>query len=150
MRVQTKTDSEEDTAVNNEKSRPNADTLVDASPRHISNAEFGKRLYRMMISRGWNQSDLARAANLTRDSVSTYIRGKTTPTRKSVEALALAFGIPAEQIFPNHLEAEIEAAPAALDIKVSPTEPTKAWLRVNQLVHLQTAIKVAELLQADK
>jgi DNA-binding transcriptional regulator LsrR (DeoR family) len=47
---------------------------VDTTPKHLHNQEFGRRLYQHVMAKGWTQSELARRADLKRDSVSTYIR----------------------------------------------------------------------------
>ena len=52
---------------------------TDLTPKSLTKQEFGKRLYSLMVERGWQQSDLARAAGIGRDSVSTYMRGHSLP-----------------------------------------------------------------------
>lgn len=131
---------------------PNSRTHVEAhsgdtmTPRHMTKQAFGRRLYQLMVAKGWNQSELARRAGVTRDAVSTYVRGKTMPTRQSAGALAEALGISVEELLPNLIESAIDADDPALEIKTSPGAPAKAWLRVNQLVTLETAIKISQLL----
>lgn len=34
------------------------------SPRALTKLEFGRRLHKLILERGWNQSDLARAASM--------------------------------------------------------------------------------------
>lgn len=80
------------------------DTTVYLAPKHLTKQEFAKRLYRLMLKRGWNQSELARRADLPRDSVSTYIRAKVMPTPQSAQRLARALGITPEELMPNHVE----------------------------------------------
>ena len=65
-----------------------ADGTVDLSQRVIRKAEFGKRLAGLMHEKGWNQSKLAKICDMGRDSVSTYIRGKSVPTPQNLEKLA--------------------------------------------------------------
>ena len=67
--------------------------LSNLIPRHLSKQEFGKRLYKLMLERGWHQSELARQSGLPRDSISVYVRGKSLPTPTSLQALARAFGV---------------------------------------------------------
>src|SRR3546814_4094336 len=45
------------------------------TPRHLTKQEFGRRLYQLMLAKNWSQADLARRAELGRDSISTYING---------------------------------------------------------------------------
>lgn len=35
-------------------------------PKHLTKQEFGKKLYRLMVMKGWNQSELARSARADR------------------------------------------------------------------------------------
>jgi transcriptional regulator with XRE-family HTH domain len=129
------------------------DSLSDFSqplaPKHLTKQEFAKRLYRLMLKRGWNQSELARRADLPRDSVSTYIRAKVMPTPQSAERLASALGVTPEELLPNYVESAIEEDTPSLEMKVSVNAPSKAWLRVNRLVSLATAARVIDLIEAE-
>ena len=68
---------------------PSIDT-ADMSPRELTKQEFGRRLMALMLDKGWNQSELARAAKLGRDAISTYIRGISFPEPKNLVKLAQA------------------------------------------------------------
>lgn len=120
------------------------------APKHLTKQEFGRRLYRLMIGKGWNQSELARKADLPRDSISTYIRGRTLPTPKSLAALADALDMKPADLLPNSLESAIETDHPTLEVRVSDAAPDKAWLRVNRLVSATTALKVMELINEDR
>jgi len=50
--------------------------------------EFGTRLLRRIQQKGMNQSDLARATGLGRDSISLYCLGKALPTSENAKKLA--------------------------------------------------------------
>lgn len=119
------------------------------APKHLTKQDFAKRLYRLMLSRGWNQSELARRADLPRDSVSTYIRAKVMPTPQSAQRLAAALGVTPEELLPNFVESAIEEDTPSLEMKVSVNAPSKAWLRVNRLVSLATAARVIDLIEAE-
>jgi transcriptional regulator with XRE-family HTH domain len=119
------------------------------APKHLTRQEFARRLYRLMLSRGWNQSELARRADLPRDSVSTYIRAKVLPTPQSTQRLASALGVVPEELMPNHVESAIDEDTPSLEMKVSVNAPSKAWLRVNRLVSLATAARVIDLIEAE-
>jgi transcriptional regulator with XRE-family HTH domain len=137
------------------KLRTHVDGVVDTAtppallPKHLSRQEFGRRLYNLMLAKGWHQSELARRAGLPRDRVSTYVRGAAMPTPANVDALAKALGVDAEAILPNHLMSAIDEDAPALEIRSSPAAPGKAWLRVNRLVTLATAVRIADLLEND-
>jgi transcriptional regulator with XRE-family HTH domain len=124
-------------------------TVGDLAPRHLTKQEFARRLYRLMLTRGWNQSELARRAELPRDSVSTYIRAKVMPTPQSAQRLAAALGVTPEELLPNHVESAIEEDTPSLEMKVSVNAPSTAWLRVNRLVSLSTAARVIDLIEAE-
>ena len=128
-----------------------ADTQPDIrlAPRHMTKQEFGKRLYNLMLARGWHQSELSRRAGLPRDSISVYIRGKSLPTPTSLQALAEALSVKAEELLPNHIESAIDEDTPSMEVKVSPNAPDKAWLRVNRIVSVHTALKVMEMLESD-
>lgn len=133
------------------KSRYHVDALPASglAPKHLTKQEFGRRLYHLMIQRGWNQSELARRAGLPRDSISTYIRGRTLPTPKSLSMLAEALGMTPADVLPNALESAVDEDHPSLEVRVSPGQPKAAWLRVNRLVSLSTAARVVELIEAD-
>jgi ribosome-binding protein aMBF1 (putative translation factor) len=68
--------------------------------------ELGKTIRAMRETRGWSQSDLARAAGMTQSAVARFEAGGTVPTLPVIERLASA------------LDAEVEVrltprAPAA-------------------------------------
>lgn len=119
------------------------------APKHLHKQEFGRRLYRLMIAKGWNQSELARRADIPRDSVSTYVRGKTAPTPQSVEKLARALGVEPAVLYPNVAESGLENEEPAVDMRVSSSSPHLSWLRVNRLVHTRSALKILEILEDD-
>jgi transcriptional regulator with XRE-family HTH domain len=122
----------------------------DMVPKYLNRQEFGKRLYTLMMQRGWNQSELARQADLPRDSVSTYIRGRSFPTPKSLQALAEALGTTPGDILPTALGKAIGEDVPEIDMRVSPSAPGAAWLKINRLVSLSTAAKIIELVNDDK
>lgn len=119
------------------------------APKHLTKQQFGRRLYQMMLSRGWNQSELARQADLPRDSISTYVRGVALPTPKSLQALATALGVAPADLLPNAIEAAIDDDHPSFSIQVSPSAPSVAWLRVNRLVTMSAAMKIGEILEHD-
>ena len=121
-------------------------------PKDPLKQEFAQRLARLMTKKGWRQSELARRADMPRDSVSTYVRGRTLPTPQNLQKLVVALGVTPEDLLPNHNQAVMDDDEAAMrfEMTVSDEAPNKAWLRVNQLVNLKTAIKVADLLQNDE
>lgn len=126
-----------------------AATENSLSPKHLTKQEFGRRLYNLMLKKGWHQSELARRADLPRDSISVYVRGRSLPTPQSLKALADALGVSPDELLPNHVESAIDADNPAFEMKVSPNAPDVAWMRVNRLVTVKTALKIMELLESD-
>ncbi|WP_439392600.1 helix-turn-helix domain-containing protein [Bradyrhizobium sp. PMVTL-01] len=102
-----------------------------------------------MLDKGWRQADLARQAGIPRNAVSVYIRAASLPTPANLEKLAKALDVKPEQLLPNYTESAIERDNPELEFRVSPADPSKAWLRINRLVHTSTAIKIFSLLDAD-
>ena len=131
--------------------RFHVDELPDGHlmPKHLTKQQFGRRLYQLMLARGWNQSELARQAGLPRDSISTYVRGVALPTPKSLQALSKALDMLPAEVLPNAIEAAVDEDHPSFEMKVSPSAPSTAWLRVNRLVSLSTATKIAELIESD-
>ncbi|MGO4704766.1 helix-turn-helix domain-containing protein [Microvirga sp. 2MCAF38] len=119
------------------------------TPKVLTKHEFGKRLHKLMTEKGWHQSELARQAGLQRDSVSTYINGRSLPTPLSLNRLAAALGVAAEDLIPNHIEQSLDQHKPAFEMKASASAPDMAWVRVNRLVSFDTAVKIGELLRAD-
>lgn len=126
-------------------------------PKHLTKQEFARRLYQLMLSKGWHQAELARQASnaapdgveVSRDNVSTYIRGTSLPSPPKVAALAAAFGIEPQALLPNYTESAIDEDSPSFEMKASDGEPGRAWVRVNRLVTFDTATKIAALLQDD-
>jgi transcriptional regulator with XRE-family HTH domain len=127
----------------------NDDNMPPLTPKHLTRQEFGNRLYKLMLRKGWTQSELARRADMPRDSVSTYIRGRTMPTPTNVQKLAAALGVAPEQILPNLIESAIEDDIPDFEFKASPHDPSRVWLRINRLVNMKTALQIATLLEGD-
>jgi transcriptional regulator with XRE-family HTH domain len=128
-----------------------ADSQTDPGmkPKHLTKQEFGKRLYHLMIERGWHQSELARQSGIARDSVSTYIRGVSLPEPGNLVRLAKAFGMEPGDLLPNSVEASIHNDVPSLNVNVSSSDPRLAWLQVNRLVSMTTCLKVVDLLGND-
>lgn len=101
----------------------------------------------MMLERGWNQSELARASGLGRDSISTYVRGHTFPEPRNLRRLADALGTSPEQLLPNSMLSAIEADSPALEIRQAHGHLDKVYIRVNQLVTVDQAAEIFSILR---
>lgn len=118
--------------------------------KQLKRQAFGRLLYTHMLRRGWNQSELARQANLPRDSISTYVRGIALPTEKSLKSLADVLGLTPADLLPDARGSNMDDDSPSFEMRVSPGAPLAAWLRVNRLVSLSTATKIAELIESDR
>lgn len=118
-------------------------------PKTLVKQEFGRRVYQLMLQHGWNQSETAQKAGLTRDDVSRYIRAVSLPTEDKLHKLAAAFGVSAEDLIPNYIASTAEEDTPAFEMKISASNPSLAWIRVNRLVSATTATEIVRLLESD-
>ncbi len=121
-------------------------------PKDVVKIEFAKRLQRAMIRKGWNQSELARRAQphmkgkrLERDNISTYIRGNALPDPARLNALCQSLGIAPEDLLPSR--GIPSAADKAPSFDVRDLQDGNVWLRVNQAVPWDVALKIMVLLK---
>jgi plasmid maintenance system antidote protein VapI len=127
-------------------------TLRNGNPAKV---KFGERVYRAMADKGWRQSDLARAAGITRDHISRYITGRSFPTESSLKSLAQALDTTPEELLPQRVHASYSRAThvpkvfAPFTMHVDQSDPGVAWITVSRLVTVETAIEVANLLHSD-
>lgn len=129
--------------------------LPPDAPYEAAKAEFARRLQTAMIAKGWHQSELARRASgymprgeqITRDMVSKYIRAFTLPSPKALDALARALGKKPDELLPSRGVASSLVNPAA---EMRTLEDGNAWLRINQAVPFDVAIKIMGLLRDEK
>tara|TARA_R110002049_G_scaffold183243_1_gene351177 strand:- start:1401 stop:1616 length:216 start_codon:yes stop_codon:yes gene_type:complete len=57
------------------------------------NKKVGKRIVELRNSKGWNQSDLARACSKDRQAIEKLENGKVNPTIYSLNAIAVALEV---------------------------------------------------------
>lgn len=81
------------------------------NPANLSEADqsaakliFGEKVRSLMNNQAMNQSDLARAAGLKRDAVSTYIRGKVWPDPQNLRKLSNALRVTPGELIPGMSE----------------------------------------------
>lgn len=123
----------------------------DEGPRDAALVEFSKRLQTAVAEKGWNASELARQASLhmpggkmPRDNVSNYLRARSLPGPVRLHALCQALHCKPDELLPSR------GIPAAgqdnppVDLRAM--SDGKVWLRINQAVGWEQAIKVIELL----
>jgi len=71
------------------------------SVKNLKRSEFGDLLKRLIRDHNTNQSALAEAINVGRDSISTYCSGKTLPGPRIRKKLADFFGVDVKELVPN-------------------------------------------------
>lgn len=115
-------------------------------------AEFARLLGKKMEDRGWNQSDLARAAEkflpkgqkFRRDNIHVYLNQVALPRPKQLIAIAKALDMSPEELLPGVQHARTEPS-----YSMQPVigEPGKAHLRVTMKVPMRTALAVLSILE---
>jgi transcriptional regulator with XRE-family HTH domain len=126
---------------------PSIDT-ADMTPRELTKQEFGRRLMAVMLDKGWNQSELARASGLGRDAISTYIRGVSFPEPRNLHKLAAALGTEPEHLLPNAVVRAMESDTGPmLEIRQAAGHPDKVWVRVNRMVSFDQAAEIFGVLK---
>jgi transcriptional regulator with XRE-family HTH domain len=113
--------------------------------------ELARVLNQSLLQRNMRQSDLARAADLPRELISSYCRGRSMPTPLSLQKIAVALGYKTvEEFLPEISAVAADDENPALDIRQVAGHPDKVWLRINQMVSFQAVAKIMAILQEDK
>ena len=120
------------------------------SPKELSKQEFGRKLVALMQDKNWNQSDLAREADVGRDAISTYVRGRSFPDPKNLAKIAKAFDMKPQDLYPNAIARAVEAEIPAIEIRQAIGQTDKVWLRVNRLVSVDKAAQIFALISEDR
>ena len=109
--------------------------------------EFGRHLHRLMVAKGWLQAELARQAGLSRNTITTYIRGRSYPSRESLEKLASVLGITPDELLPEHEILPVRGElPAEVELRVSPDKPNMAYLAIRRWMPFITASRIISLI----
>jgi len=119
------------------------------APGEISREAFGRKLYDLMLKKGWTQSELGRRAGITRGSISNYILGHAVPTDLNVARLAKALNVSMDSLRPSRVEEAIEEDTPSVEFRISSADQSKAWLRVNRLVSVAAGAKILQILNDD-
>lgn len=119
---------------------------------------FSKRLWRLLVAKGWNQSELSRQTKavdddgkgIGRDMISGYIRGLHIPAPEHAGLLAKALGISVEELFPPALPGEgstahLTAVPPPLEMRM--TGDGMVMLHINLEMPMPAALEVLALVQ---
>lgn len=120
-----------------------ADFRSARAPVSTSKEEFGRRVYRLMLAKNMNQSDLARAADIDRNRISSYVRGQSLPTGLFLKKLADALGVKANDLLPEAMATE---APPPYQITAIDDERVRIVCDV--IVPRETSAQILPLLMA--
>ncbi|MEP9399930.1 helix-turn-helix transcriptional regulator [Mesorhizobium sp. KR2-14] len=114
----------------------------DASRTGSVKEQFSKRAYRLMLQKNYNQSDLARAADMDRNRISSYMRGQSLPTGLFLKKLADALGVKPTDLIPDE---RLEKSAAPYSAVVSPDGKTMQII-ANVFVPTQVGAQIIQLL----
>lgn len=125
---------------------PTMNASSGSEMRHLSKQEFGRRLWELMVKNDMNQSDVARASGVGRDSISKYVNGKQFPTPIVAARIAKVFKVEPEELLPNLAEQAYEREAPSLEMRAVHGKPGRVWLRVDQEVSSVQAAKIMSIL----
>lgn len=115
--------------------------------------EFRKRLYRLMLMKGINQTDLAEKIGVSRQTVNGYLRGRVLPEAPKRIALAKFFGVEEQDLVPGYddiAQTRVPPAPPTLRWRHGAKNDQVGYIEVNRWVSVATGLKIQELLSQDK
>lgn len=128
-----------------EKPEPSASVKPAAPARPPT---LGETILRLLETKNWNQSDLARAANMGRDSVSNYIRGRHFPEPGSLKKLADALRVTPNELCPEGaLPVAYEANQFSFHQIAS--EPLKVCVRMDKVLSFDAFMKIAQIVKEE-
>ena len=130
------------------RSAPAKTGSVDMSQKVLQKQEFGRRLYGLILEKDMNQADLARLSGLGRDSISTYVRGRSVPSPQNLQKIAKALDVDKDKLYPNYAAASAMVEEPTLQIKAVDGSADSMWLVINMKVPAEKAIEVMKILKS--
>jgi transcriptional regulator with XRE-family HTH domain len=116
---------------------------MNTSPTTPDTPDFGARLKHYLKLKHWNQSDLARATGLGRDSISTYIGGTVRPTPKNLVKISQALGVQPADLMPDTPRLE----PDAPILEMIQLPDGMVRLKISKAVTLDQAVEIFTILK---
>ena len=105
--------------------------------------EFARRLKALLAKRNMSQSDLADAAQIGRDAVSTYATGRTFPKPATLRKIAEALSVEIAELAPV-----ASADEPGWQIRQA-GQQGQAWLTINRTLPMDTALAILALIRED-
>lgn len=140
---------------------PDEPTGVSRSRVKLRSQEFARRLHKAMLDRGWNQSDLARAAwgesradsrgysqPIGKDRVSVYLKGRVLPDAQNLQKLATALEITVEELAPLNATPTPETS-TPTGIRPA-SEPGKFFVSIGDPISMKLAAKILLMVEEEK
>lgn len=124
-------------------------TPPPAGARDLARQELARRLAKLLQDRDWNQSDLARAAELPRELISSYMRAKAFPTPKSLRRMADALMVTADDPVPAVAGLVAQDEIPSFSVTEMAGHHGRVWLRINRMTSMASAMKIAAILESD-
>lgn len=129
----------------NDKPEEPAQIASSGPTGRISKAEFGRRLYDMILARGWRQSELARRANVQRDGISSYINGKTYPSDQNLVKIARALGVKPNDLMPDFGMSGPAGVSSDFTVEALPGDPAMVRIRLDRVLPVGIATEIVVL-----
>lgn len=137
---------------------PTSGPMPQHMPADAVKAEFARRVQAAMVRKGWDQATLARETvkqyekgaktKLSRDSISKYCRGLVLPLPHTLNAMAKALGTQPDELLPTRGVPSAGMENPPLDVR--DIGDGMVWLKVNQAVDWDTALKIMTLVKGEK
>jgi transcriptional regulator with XRE-family HTH domain len=132
-----------------------AEDLSELAPTQLTKQEFGRRLSAILVERHMSQSDLVRLIEdrtnerVGRDSISTYINGRSFPTPKTLGIICSALGVARDELLPNASIQAMNDEHPAIEMRQAAGHPGKAWLRINRLMSFGVAAQIVGIISEE-
>lgn len=105
--------------------------------------DFSKKLLQLLLDNNMNQAELGRRIGLSRDAVSTYARGRSLPSDKTLAKIASVFGVPPDDLLPTRFDAVSVQSPT----KMTLLDDGRARLQIDVAIDVDTALDIVGMLR---
>lgn len=129
-------------------------SLPDGVPKDAVMVQFGARLQRALVEKGWSQVDLARAATkfmkegeISRDTISKYVNAITLPGPDRLNAVSKALKMEPLELLPNRGVTAVSDKTPEFDMRA--TDSNHVWLRINQEITWEKGMKIMAILKEE-